>query len=123
MEIKYNKYWKKIKKIPFFAILVSVIALALSFNASAKTFAVQNESAGVFIIGSMIFLTLSSLNAIKSIKEKKRAQQSRANLLNLSNSLRPEATRVRNLHPSEFPDLLARTLASSRSNPTVKYWF
>ena len=111
MEIKYNKYWKKIKKIPFFAILVSVIALALSFNASAKTFAVQNESAGVFIIGSMIFLTLSSLNAIKSIKEKKRAQQSRANLLNLSNSLRPEATRVRNLHPSEFPA------------PTVKYWF
>src|SRR3989338_8878365 len=50
MKIKYNKYWKKIKKIPFFVILVFVIVVTLSPNTNAKVFTIQNESVNQFVV-------------------------------------------------------------------------
>ena len=50
MEIKYNKYWKKTKNVFLFAVLVSVIAVTLSFTAQAKVFTIQNESVNQFVV-------------------------------------------------------------------------
>lgn len=83
-----RKALQKILMLNFLFILMAILAV----NAGAKVFTIQNESVNMLVVNGMIFLLIIvSLYLTKNRKEKKRAQQSQANLLNLSSSLHPEA--------------------------------